>query len=38
MRGATIVSGLLLVILGVLFFTNHLGWLSQRLPQFNPGV
>jgi cytochrome c-type biogenesis protein len=38
MRVVTIVSGLFLIILGVLLFTNRLGWLSQWLPLFEPSI
>ncbi|MFQ6101685.1 MAG: cytochrome c biogenesis CcdA family protein [Anaerolineae bacterium] len=38
MRVVTIVSGLFLIVLGVLLFTNRLGWLSQWLPLFDLGL
>jgi cytochrome c-type biogenesis protein len=38
MRVVTIVSGLFLIVLGVLLFTNRLGWLGQWLPAFEPGL
>jgi cytochrome c-type biogenesis protein len=38
MRMVTIASGLFLVILGVLLFTNRLGWFGQWLPLFEPGI
>jgi hypothetical protein len=34
----TVASGLFLVILGALLFTNRLGWLSQWLPLFEPSI
>jgi cytochrome c-type biogenesis protein len=38
MRAVTIVSGLFLIALGMLLFTNRLGWLSQWLPPFDLGL
>lgn len=38
MRVVTIVSGLSLVILGVMVFTNSLGWLAQWVPPFDVGI
>jgi hypothetical protein len=35
-RMVTVVSGLFLIILGMLPFTNHPGWLSRWLPLFEP--
>ena len=32
MRAVTIVSGLFLILLGLLVFTNNLGWLAQWMP------
>jgi hypothetical protein len=34
----TVISGLLLIILGARFFTNCLGRLSQWLPLFEPSI
>jgi len=38
MRVATIASGLFLVALGALLFSNRMGWLSQWLPLFDLGI
>jgi hypothetical protein len=38
MHVVTVVSGLLLIILGALLFTNRLGRLSQWLPLFEPST
>ncbi len=32
MRAVTIISGLFLIVLGLLVFTNNLGWLAQWMP------
>ena len=37
-RAVTIVSGLFLIVLGVLVFTNNLGWLAQWAPLFELNV
>ncbi len=34
MRAVTIISGLFLILLGLLVFTNNLGWLAQWMPFF----
>jgi hypothetical protein len=38
MRVVIVISGLFLVILGALLFTNRLGWLSQWLPLFESPI
>ncbi len=38
MQVVTIVSGLFLVVLGLLVFTNNLSWLAQWAPLFEPSV
>jgi len=38
MRAVTIVSGLFLIVLGVMVFTNSLAWLAQWVPLFDVGI
>lgn len=38
MRVVTIVSGLFLIVLGVMVFTNSLSWLAQWAPLFDVGI
>jgi cytochrome c-type biogenesis protein len=38
MRAVTIVSGLFLILLGLLVFTNNLAWLAQWAPLFDVGI
>jgi len=38
LRLVTIVSGLFLILLGLLIFTNNLGWLAQWAPPFDLGI
>ena len=37
-RGVTIASGLFLIVLGVMVFTNSLAWLAQWAPPFDVGI
>ena len=38
MRALTIVSGILLILIGLLLFTDSLGWLYRLVPAFEPSI